>query len=134
MAKTQDKDDSEQGATVMAVEPPPISRGGRSSQVLPQTVTSMIETIQSGSYATVTDKDGNQMKFVANPNTDKGHAAAKQRANTVAMRHKKAIVNDPDSPYDDPKQLQTRVWPLDEITYTFAVGEKPTADGEEDSE
>lgn len=116
---------------VGTIEPPPITRGGRGSQVLPETVTAMVEGMQAGSFVTVYDDEGNPPKFIAKDDSDKAHNAAKQRANTAAARHKKAIVNSPDSPYDDPKAIQTRVWRLDELTYTFAIGEKPTATDED---
>ena len=119
----------------VTVTPPAISRGGRKSQITPETIASMVEDIENGAFAAVPDPDTDsgliEYPTKDGSDSDKARKAARGAANSVAVRHKKAIINDPDNGIDDPAELKTRVWEVADNVFVWAVGPKASADSDE---
>ena len=128
-AKASGKDAEPKASKVGAITPPPLTRGRKGHKVEPEIVAGMVETLATGDWAIVTDDSDNPIPFkVDDPGDDKAHRRARHRANTAAVRHKKAILNDPNNDHDDPDAITTRVWENESGVYVFAVGLKPADD------
>lgn len=119
----------------VAVTPPAISRGGRKSQISAETIASMVEDIENGDFAAVPDSttDSGLIEYPTKDgsDSDKARKAARGAANSVAVRHKKAIINSADNGIDDPTELKTRVWEVADNVFVWAVGPKQSGDDSE---
>lgn len=109
---------------VASVTPPPMN-SGRKPVVSKDQIAAVYETIHgTGNHATLVNDDGSPMLFAG----EKG----KQSASTMATRVKKALLNSPDTDYEDRKQLRSRTWEQEDGKFAFSVYETPSADGDGD--
>lgn len=105
---------------VASVTPPPMN-SGRKPVVSKDQIAAVYATIHgTGEHATLVNDDGSPMLFTG----DKG----KQSASTMATRVKKALLNSPDTEYDDRKALRSRTWEQEDGKFAFSVYETPAAD------
>lgn len=113
MANAKAKDNGFGVGTIVA---PPVT-SGRPTLFPKEVIANIYKAIhETGEMATLTDPEsGDAVTFTGEK--------AKAKAGGMATRVKKALVNSPDTAYDDPKQLRSRTWESDGAYY-FAVFER----------
>lgn len=120
-------------AATIAVTPPTVTRSGRKSQITSEVVAGMVSDIENGDYAAIpADTESGMLEYPTKDGSgsDKAKKAARGAASSVAVRHKKAIVNSNENEINDPSELKTRVWEVRENVFVWAVGAKVSVDDE----
>lgn len=124
MATAKDKNAA---TTAVVLEPPKSARPGRKPSVNAELIASLAETIAKGEWVGVPDGNGGVLGVKPDSDSEKDIAKARAKAGSLAMRHKKAIINSDANEINDPKQIKSRVWEQDGV-FIFAIGPKNTED------
>ena len=107
--------------TAVAVDVPKQRKGGRGSTIPSEFVVECLALINDGKAAS----DG-QLYHKKGEDDEKSVYLSRALANSSMMKVKKAILNDTDNPYNDPKQIKSRCWEAEEgFKFMWAIMPNP---------